>query len=43
MSPRSTRLAAWAAALAALLAALALYLRPEVMVTLADLVWACIP
>jgi hypothetical protein len=31
----------WTAALAAVAAAFALYLRPEFMVTLADQIWAC--
>ncbi len=36
-----TRLAAYAAVVAALLAVFALYLQPEFMVTLAQQVWAC--
>ncbi|MFO6419698.1 hypothetical protein ACLBKS_05815 [Hylemonella sp. W303a] len=38
---RLQRLLIWTAALAAVAAAFALYLRPEFMVTLADQVWAC--
>ena len=41
MSLRPRVLLAYAAALAAVLGAFALYLRPEVMVTLADQLWAC--
>jgi len=35
------RIAAYAAAIAALLAVFALYVRPEMMVTLGDMIWAC--
>lgn len=35
------KLLAWAAVVAATLAVFALYTRPQMMVTLADLVWAC--
>lgn len=35
------RLLAYSAAVAVLLAVFALYTRPEMMVTLADFVWAC--
>lgn len=38
---RLQRLLSWTAALAAVAAAFALYLRPEFMVTLADQIWAC--
>jgi len=35
------RLAAWAAALALLAGVFALYTRPQMMVTLGDMIWAC--
>ena len=35
------RLLAWGAAAAVLLAVFALYTRPDMMVTLADQLWAC--
>lgn len=38
---RTGKLAAWAAAAAALMGVFALYTRPEFLVTLADQVWAC--
>ena len=38
---RGKKLLAYGAAVAALLAVFALYTRPEVLVTLADQVWAC--
>ena len=41
MSARVRKLLAWSAALALLLAVFALYTRPEMMVTLADQIWAC--
>ncbi len=41
MSVRNRKLVAWATAIAACLAVFALYTRPEVMVTLADQLWAC--
>jgi hypothetical protein len=41
MGIRTRKLLAWAAAVALLLAVFALYTRPEIMVTLADQLWAC--
>ena len=41
MSLRVRKLLAFAGAAAALLAVFALYTRPEIMVTLADQIWAC--
>ena len=41
MRVRAVRLAAWGAALGALALVFALYTRPEVMVMLADQLWAC--
>jgi len=38
---RGLRVAAWAAAMAALLAVFALYLRPDFLLTLADQLWGC--
>ncbi len=38
---RARRLLTWAAVLAVLAAAFAMYTRPEFMVTLADQIWAC--
>ena len=38
---RKARIAAWAVAVATLLGVFALYTRPQMMVTLADFVWAC--
>ncbi|WP_255519249.1 hypothetical protein [Xylophilus sp. ASV27] len=38
---RATQVAAYAAALAALGAVFALYIRPDFLVLLADRVWAC--
>lgn len=38
---RKGRIAIYAAALAALLGVFALYTRPQVMVALADMIWAC--
>lgn len=38
---RVRRIAAWAAAAAVLLGVFALYTRPEMMVTLGDMIWAC--
>ena len=40
MSKR-VKLAAWAVAIATLAGVFALYTRPQMMVTLADFVWAC--
>lgn len=41
MRPATRHLASWAAAIALLAAVFALYTRPEMMVALGDLVWAC--
>jgi hypothetical protein len=41
VSLKARKLLAYALALAALLAVFALYTRPEIMVTLADRLWAC--
>lgn len=41
MRLRGKTLLAWAAVVAATLAVFALYTRPEMMVMLADLIWAC--
>ena len=41
MSLRVRKLLAYGAAVTALLAVFALYTRPEIMITLADQVWAC--
>lgn len=41
MSSRGKHLLAWAVAIAASLGVFALYTRPQMMVTLADFVWAC--
>jgi len=41
MKPRTGKLLAYGAAVAVLLAVFALYTRPQMMVTLADFVWAC--
>ena len=41
MSRRASKLLAYAAAVAVLLAVFALYTRPLIMVTLADQIWAC--
>ena len=41
MKLRTRKLLAYGAALAALLAVFTLYTRPEIMVALADQVWAC--
>lgn len=41
MHPATRRFASWAAAIALLAAVFALYTRPEMMVALGDLVWAC--
>ena len=41
MSLRARKLAAYAAAVVALLAVFALYARPDIMVALADQMWAC--
>ena len=41
MSAGVKKAAAWGAALAVLLGVFALYTRPEMMVTLGDMIWAC--
>lgn len=41
MRLRARKLLAYGAAVTALLAVFALYTRPEIMITLADQVWAC--
>jgi hypothetical protein len=41
MRPRARRLAAWTAAAAALAGVFALYTRPQMMVALGDMIWAC--
>ena len=41
MPSRARKLLVYAAAVAALLAVFALYTRPQMMVALGDLVWAC--
>jgi hypothetical protein len=41
VSLRTRKLLAYGAAVAVLLAVFALYTRPEIMVTLADQLWAC--
>ena len=38
---RKGKLAAYAAAIAVLLAVFALYARPQIMVAVSDMVWAC--
>ncbi|WP_298925285.1 hypothetical protein [uncultured Ramlibacter sp.] len=41
MKRRTRTLLAWGGATAALLAVFALYTQPQIMVTLADQLWAC--
>lgn len=41
MAPRTRRLAAYGAALLALGAVFSLYLRPDFMVDLSNMLWAC--
>ena len=41
MSPVAKKAAAWGAALVVLVGVFALYTRPEMMVTLGDMIWAC--
>lgn len=41
MSLRAKKLAAWAAALAVLGGVFALYLQPQMMVAVGDMIWAC--
>ncbi len=41
MSSRAKKLLGYGVAVAALLAVFALYTRPQMMVTLGDMIWAC--
>ena len=41
MSSRAKHALAWAAAVAVLAAVFALYTRPDMMVTIGNMVWAC--
>jgi hypothetical protein len=41
MAPRARQLAIWGAISAALVGVLALYARPQMMVLLSDMIWAC--
>ena len=41
MTLRAKKLLAWPAAVAVLLGVFALYTRPEMMVALGDMLWAC--
>jgi hypothetical protein len=41
MRRRARQLSAWALAAAALVAVFALYTRPQMMVALGDMIWAC--
>ena len=41
MSPRAKKLTAWTAAIAVLVGVFALYTRPDMMVAIGDMVWAC--
>jgi hypothetical protein len=41
MRSRAKTFAAWAAAAAVLAGVFALYTRPQMMVTLGDMIWAC--
>lgn len=41
MSLRAKKLAAWSAAVLVLVAVFALYTRPQMMVALGDMIWAC--
>ena len=41
MAPRAKKLMAYGVALVALLAVFALYTRPQMMLALADFMWAC--
>jgi hypothetical protein len=41
MSPRAKGLVAWATAIAVLAGVFALYTRPDMMVSLGDMIWAC--
>ncbi len=43
MTPKAKRIAAWTAATLVLAAVFALYMQPQMMVALADMVWACFP
>ena len=41
MSARAKKLAVWAAVTAVLAGVFTLYTRPQMMVTLGDMIWAC--
>lgn len=41
MGPRARKFAFWSAATAVLLGVFALYARPDMMVVLGDMIWAC--
>jgi hypothetical protein len=41
MSTRAKKLAAWTAAVAVLAGVFALYTRPQMMVALGEMIWAC--
>jgi hypothetical protein len=41
MSLRAKKLTGWTAAVVVLLAVFALYTRPQMMVALGDMIWAC--
>lgn len=41
MAPLAKRIAAWTGALAVLAGVFALYTRPQMMVALGDMIWAC--
>lgn len=41
MSVRARRLAAYGAAVAVLVGVFALYTRPEMMISIGDMIWAC--
>jgi hypothetical protein len=43
MTLKARKIAAWTAATLVLVAVFALYMQPQMMVTLADMVWACFP
>ncbi len=41
MAPRTRRIAAYAAAVAVLVGVFALYTRPDMMVAVSEMIWAC--
>jgi hypothetical protein len=41
MAPRARRIAAYAAAVAVLAGVFALYTRPDMMVAVSEMIWAC--